>query len=499
MYRLISLVLSAILAFAGTAVNTVDSVLDSVTQMIYGLPFTDYAVESDFLDLSDDSDIEKLTDGLGYARDTVIVFLKSDVGFKEKRAVFEEYADGGIVVGWYAPASLYVVKYPFADYNTLIAKSEKLSENENVAYAGLSYARQYESQWTPNDPFDPEEENIWDEASPAGANWWLEAINARQAWDYSQYFKSVRLGVVDSGFYTEQPDLKGKIFFPDYLSAWLNSWNYHGSHVAGIIAAQADNGVGVAGVCQTAELICCDWQPSALQFWIEDLAIFFSIGKVIRTGAKAVNLSFGLVVDGEKAPWYFVSSDATIYSIYMASLLDKGYDFVIVQSAGNGNADGKPIDSVNNGTFASITPETVTNYGYEHIPTSELLDRIIIVAAAENLGEGNYRLSSYSNTGKYVSIAAPGENIYSCVNEDDAYYYLSGTSMAAPVVTGVCGLVWSVNPSFTGKQVKEIVCSSTKDVAQKYVGEGYYTSVEYRDIPMVNAQLAVEKAIEYIH
>ena len=218
MYRLISLVLSAILAFAGTAVNTVDSVADSVTQMLYGLPFTDLAVESDFLEWADDSNIETLSDGIGYARDTVIVFLKSDVSFKEKRTVFEEYADGGIVVGWYAPASLYVLKYSCAGYDALVEKCEKLSENESVAYAGLSYAKQYQCQWTPNDPFDTETENVWNETSPEGANWWLEAINARQAWDYSKYFKKVRLGVVDSGFYTEHPELKGKIFFPHKLN-----------------------------------------------------------------------------------------------------------------------------------------------------------------------------------------------------------------------------------------------------------------------------------------
>ena len=67
--------------------------------------------------------------------------------------------------------------------------------------------------------------------------------------------------------------------------------------------------------------------------------------------------------------------------------------------------------------------------------------------------------------------------------------------MSAPVVTGVASLVWSVNPSFTGPQIKEILCSSTDRVAEVFTEWDYWYDVETLEYPMVNAKLAVEEAI----
>jgi serine protease len=148
----------------------------------------------------------------------------------------------------------------------------------------------------------------------------------------------------------------------------------------------------------------------------------------------------------------------------MASLLSKGYDFLVVQSAGNGNALGAPIDSTNNGHFTAITENNIYT-GKHGIAKEEILERILVVSAASNGLNGKYYLSGYSNVGRYVSISAPGSEVFSCgdpwLNE---YMYMSGTSMSAPCVTGVAGLVWSVNPDFTGRQVREIIVTSTDSI-----------------------------------
>ena len=116
-------------------------------------------------------------------------------------------------------------------------------------------------------------------------------------------------------------------------------------------------------------------------------------------------------------------------------------------------------------------------------------------AQSSDNGDGTFTQSDYTNVGQNVSIAAPGDEIYSCdINSD--YCYLTGTSMAAPVVTAVASLVWSVNPSFNGKEVKEIVCTSTDKIAEINKSVAYLDGIQTMDYPMVNAKLAVEEAIK---
>ena len=73
---------------------------------------------------------------------------------------------------------------------------------------------------------------------------------------------------------------------------------------------------------------------------------------------------------------------------------------------------------------------------------------------------------------------------------------MSGTSMSAPIVTAVASLVWSVNPGFSGTEVKEIVCTSTDSLAEINTSVPYmYDDLELMDYPMVNAKLSVEEAV----
>jgi len=95
--------------------------------------------------------------------------------------------------------------------------------------------------------------------------------------------------------------------------------------------------------------------------------------------------------------------------------------------------------------------------------------------------------------GDRVDICAPGGDIFSCT-KDDTYLRKSGTSMAAPVVTGVAGLVWSANENLTGAEVKEIVCKNTRDLVPPS-NENHFDFLGYQAYPMVNAKMAVEAAL----
>lgn len=493
--KFISVLMSMVISLTSFAVSSLSSFIDTAAQMIFGVPYTSEAVEADFFNDINDEDITEMDEASGFVKDKIVIFLNGNMTFSQKVEFFA--ACKGILVGWCTPADLYVLKYSPMTYEKVTEECAELEAKEGVALAMPVYAAKISENETPNDSFGFDYSEIeWNEALPAGRNWWLEAINARQAWDYSESFSSVNIGIVDSGFQLDHLELEGKISFPNEKQAKRNKADTHGTHVAGIIAAEKNNGVGISGICSNSQLICVDWSPEALQMWNTELAVLFGFSAVVKAGAKAVNFSLGISngIMGSKAPWVNRVLGAKATTLVMASLLNKGYDFVAVQSAGNGNAFGIPIDSINNGHFSSVKESNIFT-GSTGIDKSEILDRIIIVAAAKNNGDGTFTQTDYTNVGPYVSIAAPGDEIYSCDMNSD-YCYLSGTSMAAPVVTAVASLVWSVNPSFSGKDVKEIVCTSTDKVAQINQSVAYPDGVQTMDYPMVNAKLAVEEAIK---
>ena len=492
--KIVSLIMSLIMPVTGFLYTSASSVVDSVSEMIFGIPYTDEAVKSDFFSEIDDNEVVAVDENNGYIKDLVAVFIDDNLSFSEKLNLFAKA--GGAIIGWSAVADLYVIRYLPMSYNSVISKCDMLKGIDGVVYAIPVTTSKTVHNSTPADPFDefdftsPE----WDELNPQGGNWWLEAIQARQAWDYEKYFNQIDIGIVDSGFDIDHPELDGKITFPSSFHASRNYPSYHGTHVAGIIAAKHNNSTGIAGICDNSRLICIDWEPELLQFWNTDLAIFFGFSEIIKAGAKVVNFSLG--TSGSKysdsnglIDEYFITA---ALSIMMSSLLSKGYDFIAVQSAGNGDMFGDPMNANYNGHFSSLHKGNIITVN--GVTADEILDRVIVVASAETDDDGGFIQSAFTNVGHAVSVAAPGSGIYSC-STDGGYEYLSGTSMAAPVATGVASLVWSVNPDFTGAQVKDIVCKSNSDVAKINTEYEYYYDVDLVDYPMLNAKLAVEEAI----
>ena len=503
---IIAFLMSIVVSLTGTFYGTFGSLINSFFEILYGIPYTAEAIKDDFLSEIGVDDIGLIDEDTGYVKDTLAVFLDGGMSFYERAAILGEC--GGIVIGWCTPSELYVIRTFGMTHEQALAASERIDSIDGVALAMPLYVSKSAEQTTPDDPFDynieedeffSENPVIWNEITPNGRNWWLEAVDARQAWDYEAYYQPVTLGILDSGFDLDHPELAGKISFPNEKRANKNRPSDHGCHVAGIIAAERNNGEGISGICDHADLICVDWNPDpySLQFWFTEIAIYFGFTELVQSGAKVINLSLGISasLNSSRASFYDRAIKPRAMSLMMASLLDKGYDFLVVQSAGNGNAFGEPIDSSNNGHFTAITDKNVYTGKYD-IPKEEILGRIVAVSAAVNYG-AEFVQASYSNVGPYIDIAAPGSMVYSCgdpaIND---YTYKSGTSMSAPCVTGVAGLVWSVNPDFTGKEVKKILVSSTDTMAKVNADKEYLYNVELVDYPMVNAKLAVEEAIK---
>ena len=441
------------------------------------------------------------TTGTAYVNNIIIVVLDENTTEAEKNTIFSSV--GGTVVGQLNGANQYQLQVNASTLSQLKSKIATLEGYNKVLFA--HYDSVYvnpEAAVAPNDPwYGDVSSSDWTDTDVDGSNWWLEAIEAPAAWDYNSRFSNVKVGIVDNGFDTDHEDLD--ISFPFKECEDANSNEDHGTHVAGIIGATADNNDGITGIVRNCDLVCVDWQPTfwqSLAGWETDTMIAAGLIWTVEAGAKVVNFSLGcsgsLVDDSYTYSQSWINDQGEKSSGYMAILL-ANYDFIVVQSAGNGADNGIGVNAVYNGWFCSITSSNCVSFGSGRASRQGIMDRVIVVAAAQRSGS-SYMVTSYSNGGSQVDIAAPGGDGSGAVDRDiyssvvDGYDAFAGTSMAAPIVTGVIALVWSVNANFTGEEVAEIVCDYTSGTAR----DNSTSTRTSGDFPMVNAKRAVEEAVK---
>ena len=206
----------------------------------------------------------------------------------------------------------------------------------------------------------------------------------------------------------------------------------HGTHVAGIIAAERNNGKGANGVANNVEIMSIRAVPNGDEY---DKDIALGIRYAVDNGAKIINCSFGKSFS-PNAEW-----------VYEAIEYAAKKDVLIVHAAGN---DGADIDDPNNANFPN-----------DHMQKNgpEIADNVITVGALAPK-YGSQMVASFSNYGKMnVDVFAPGDEIYSSM-PGSKYDYQGGTSMAAPAVAGLAALIRSQYPNLTASQVKHIIMES---------------------------------------
>lgn len=260
--------------------------------------------------------------------------------------------------------------------------------------------------------------------------WNMPKIGAIPAWDISVGSPDVVIAIVDTGIDLGHPELAGKLVAGyDFANEDPDPSDDHGhgTFCAGLAGAIGNNGQGIAGVAWNARLMPVKVLDSEGVGFVSDTAA--GIVWAVDNGADVINLSLGALGSSE------VLSDAVDYALV--------HDVVVVAAAGN-------------------------TYSWDNSPVyPAAYPGVIAVAAVGANDEHAY----YSTTGDYVDVAAPGGNsegsrlILSTFGNgvERGYAWGQGTSYAAPHVSGIAGLLRSVNPSLSNLQVTQIITSTAQD------------------------------------
>jgi subtilisin family serine protease len=344
----------------------------------------------------------------------------------------------------------------------VLSKAFELKQSPLLKAAEPNMVNRVQSD--PNDPFflDGHQWALWNRGQnpPSGTSG--ADINMRNAWEISRGSSNVIIAVLDTGVplvngSLSHPDLDdpNKFIlgadFVDVPADGVRDNSGHGTHVTGIISAETDNGVGIAGIagnCRILAIQVFDANGSG-----SDAAFYNGVIYAVDNGAKIINYS------GGGSP-----SDTKQLALEYA----KGHDVVLVASAGN--SCGGPVKY----------PAAYSNFAWG--------TTTIAVSATNH----NDVITEYSNAGPEINVSAPGghgttnvcQTGYVYYDSDDIYSttpnypfnfqirhpeitqnygYLAGTSMAAPHVSGVAALLRSINSTLFASEVRDILQASAID------------------------------------
>lgn len=251
----------------------------------------------------------------------------------------------------------------------------------------------------------------------------------------------------------------------------------HGTHVAGIIGAKRQNGIGIDGIANNVKIMGVRIVPDGDE---RDKDVANGIRYAVDNGAKVINMSFG--------KGYVYNKKTVDEAVKYAA--EK--DVLLVHAAGN---DSKDNDVVKNYPMKYYTDSVEAIVG-------EASNWITVGATSSKVNDE--LLANFSNFGyKSVDVFAPGVKINSTMPESK-YKEQDGTSMAAPVVSGLAVLLRSYYPELTAKEVKDIILKSVTKVDQKVKVkiDGSNKKVYLDEISVtggiVNAYKAIQEADKYI-
>jgi subtilisin family serine protease len=340
---------------------------------------------------------------------------------------------------------IYTIKLDPASEQPLEQVVAALRDNPDAEYAELNHV--LFADFEPNDRLYP-------------SQWALDKIDAPEAWDIATGNSQTIVAVIDTGvdynhrdlansMWVNESELNGADGVDDDDNGYVDDiygYNFvynnndplddygHGTHCAGIIAAEGNNGLDTIGVAWTGKIMAIKFLGSRGDGSTEDAAL--SVYYAVANGADVISMSWGSEMESD------VLEDVLDYA--------HSQGLILVAAAGNSNSD-----------------EPQYPGAYRHV---------ISVAATDRKDEK----ASSSNYGPWVDIAAPGESILSLRASGTSYgtsfdqytTRVSGTSMAAPHVSGACALLLSANPFLRYSELYDILVRTTDPISPEVSTSG---------------------------
>lgn len=297
--------------------------------------------------------------------------------------------------------------------------------------------------------------------------YYLQNTRVSDAWDYSKTDNAVTVAVIDTGADLTHPDLKNNInselAYDVTKNTKLNAAsvpnngdaNGHGTMVAGIVAAEADNGIGIAGASYNANILPIRVFNDEEKTTTADLiAAYAYLQEQMDSGAltnlRVINMSLGYYAQSES------DADKALHEAIVTMLND--YGVLTVCAGGNGNSQGQANSTA---CYPSDFQECIS------------------VVATDQTG----RVASFSDNNSAKDIAAPGVNILS-TSLSGKYAAVTGTSAAAPQVSATLALMFAAEPSLSAQEARNGILSTTLPIED-----------EDEAVGLLNAQAAVAKVV----
>jgi subtilisin family serine protease len=282
-------------------------------------------------------------------------------------------------------------------------------------------------------------------------SWHFDEIGIEKAWDITTGESSVVIAVIDDGFDLNHVELKGKVYKPynvinDNTTISCSNKLTHGTHVAGLAIANGNNGVGITGIAPRCRLMPIQ-AGSEMGFTSTD--IIDGILYAIKNEADVINMSLG---KSFKAIGGYNPED-------LKNLVPKfGKDEALFWEEIYKMADDNNVTMVlaggNDNVIIGLDPLTRS-------------DRVIrVMAIGKNEKKSNFSNYFYEIPDNGSGVSAPGESIFSCVPANE-YAFMKGTSMACPIVSGCIGLIKSIKPDITNKEIMKLLKKTSKKMGDK--------------------------------
>jgi alpha-tubulin suppressor-like RCC1 family protein len=358
-------------------------------------------------------------------KDEVLVLLGDTVA--DPAALIRTIAKrtGAVIQGAIPDLRIYQLRYSVTTIAQLDAKAAAVR-----AFTGVStawYDPVVAESRLPNDPG----WDSWTSTAPTDNNWALKHVNAPAAWDLTTGSKSVTIGVVDRAVDSNPPDIATHLIATGKAPQY--DGDDHGTMVAGTACAVGDNGIGVTGLmwdCRIRSFAIGGAKTATISTVAE------AMNRAVDAGVDIVNASVevplgGLGVDEANA---FLAAP-----IKRALTLNK--DILWVFAAGNDHTN-----------VANVSPASLV----EQFPLNTMA---VAATTPDDIPAG------FSNYGDLISVGAPGVGIYSTLGSKCTFFggcvarygSADGTSLAAPIVSGIAGLVKAAHPGYKASMIKSCI------------------------------------------